>query len=178
MPRIGDYTMNHTASPPAGKAGHRNTISNQLTANEHTYDGDYDCGFDPSEVYEPSFEKTITNPTSSPQVGQDRWPSGLLEEANERYADASQRELEAGTLDQQDAKDQATRDKWDAMADRQLIRDELTRFFLGGFRIAFQEQPEQLKALLVEVFGTHLVDIDDAFADAYKRIVKLEGKSQ
>lgn len=90
------------------------------------------------------------NHTASSQAGKDHWPWDLLEESNERWADAVRRELQAGTLGQQAEKDQATRDKWDAMGDGQKCRDELTRFFLGGLRIALQEQPEQLKTLLAE----------------------------
>lgn len=115
------------------------------------------------------------NHTASPPASKNRWPWNLLEEANDRFADASQRELEAGTLDQPAAKDQATRDKWDAVADRQKTRDELARFFLGGFRIALEEQPEQLRALLAEVSGIVPVEITDAVTELFKRVVKLEG---
>ncbi len=118
------------------------------------------------------------NHITRPPDGKDRWPWGTLDEANKRYADAAQRELEAGTLDQTAAKDQATRDKWDAMADRQVIRNELTRFFLGGFRIALEEQPEQLQTLLAEVSGIDPVAIGDAFTAAFKRLVKLEGRGR
>ena len=114
------------------------------------------------------------NDTTSPPAGKDRWPWGMLEDANERYADAAQRELEAGVLDQQAAKDQATRDKWDAMADRQTIRDEVTGFELGSLRITIQEQPEQLRALLADALGMTLVEISDALTELFKRLVKLE----
>jgi hypothetical protein len=118
------------------------------------------------------------NPTQSPPAGKDRWPWGKLEEANERYADAAQRELEAAVLDQQAAKDQATLDKRNAMGDRQLIRDELTGFELGSLRITIQEQPEQLRALLAEALGMTLVEISDALTELFKRLVKLEGRGQ
>ena len=115
------------------------------------------------------------NPTHSPLPGKDHWPWGKLEDANERYADAAQRELEAGVLDQQAVKDQATRDKRNAMGDRQLIRDELSGFVLGGRRITIQEQPEQLRALLAEVGGSGSVEVGDALTELFNRVVKLEG---
>ena len=108
-------------------------------------------------------------------------PSDELEEVNERYADAGRRELEASVFDQADRKEQATRDKWSAMSDRQCIREKVTRDFLGGLRIALEEQPHQLRELLKAAAGTAGMpdpDVAAAFGLLFARLEKLEGSSQ
>lgn len=116
--------------------------------------------------------------TAMHDTGQDRWPWADLEDASTRYADADRRELETRVLDHPAAKEQAVADKWQAMTDRQVTREELTRLILGGLRITFEEQPHQLRSILAEATGNRPTvdkDVKTAFAEVFHRLDKLEG---
>ena len=111
-------------------------------------------------------------------LGQEKWPWDVLDEANRRYADASRHELEAGVREEVSERERAAAEKWQAMTDRQTIREELTRLSLGSLRIALQEQPLQLRALLVEAVGPEQNfsgHVKDAFAEVFRRLDQLEG---
>ena len=107
-----------------------------------------------------------------------RWPWFALNDANRRYHEANLRELEASVKQQPEAKQRATADKWEAMTERQTTREEFTRLILGGLRIALEEQPHQLRAILIEASGsapTGDAHIKGSFAEVFRRLEKLEG---
>jgi len=80
-----------------------------------------------------------------------RWPQTAIAEANTRQADAVRREINAGTHGDQAAKEQATRDIFDAMGDRQAIRTEASEGIIGLLRIAGEENPLALSSVLEQV---------------------------
>ena len=76
------------------------------------------------------------------------WPQDAIAEANERFADAKQRELAAGVYGQPAAKERAILDGLDALGDRQAARSAAAEGIIGLLRIAAEEMPLQLSAAL------------------------------
>lgn len=111
------------------------------------------------------------NSIAEPVTDQDDWPKLFrdIEDANARYDDAYRRDLRARVFDHPEDRDRATLDKWVAMGDRQQARTAIGQSVLGALRVAIQENPEQLRALLVESLGFDPDDARDAFAVLFAR---------
>jgi hypothetical protein len=74
-----------------------------------------------------------------------------MEAAAERYDAARTREWAARVNNRPAEVEASIADSFDAMADRQKLRDQLTDLIIGGIRIALAERPEQLSAILADV---------------------------
>ena len=96
-------------------------------------------------------EVTAKGEASDAAMRQKCWPQDALEAVNVRWGDAIHREINAGTIGDLAAKEQATRDVFDAMGDRQDIRTEVSEGIIGLLRIALEENPVALSKLLEQV---------------------------
>jgi DNA repair exonuclease SbcCD ATPase subunit len=120
----------------------------------------------------------MNNTTLEPK-GNCYWPWDFIEVANKRHDNAKRRELAARINGQLKELEQAIADQFDSLGDRQKLRDQLADLIIGGLRVAFEERPEQLAAVLgvvpiLEPRRDDVEELQDAVATLEGRVSQLE----
>jgi hypothetical protein len=87
----------------------------------------------------------FVDPAHPLQLG---WPWAQMADATLRFDAAKRRERAADNAGDVNARERAILDQFEAQADRQKLRDELSDLVLGGLRIALEDNPAAVQQLL------------------------------